>query len=91
MKTLHICKIAMDQVIHLVMEYRGSSLTSTCMRQLKYTLDYRFLNEFEIEGDYLFRVQHECVCQMACGGIFCDSLKIYRMVGVAESDVFRLY
>ena len=67
------------ELCELVREFAGSSITDRVMMAI------RMLRPTPLDiGGLRFSVKKMCTCDRACGGIFCEGVKVYQLVGNAN-------
>ena len=77
----------MDTLASIVRLYRGTSLSDECMFELKRRLLEKRGRDIEVCGNMYFRISEMCCCSDNCGGVFCDSITVKELCGVADIDL----
>ena len=67
------------ELCELVREFAGSSMTDRVLTEIRMLRPMPF-----IVSGLIFSVKNICTCDRACGGIFCEGVKVYQLEGLCK-------
>jgi len=66
----------------IIREFAGTSISNRTLAQIKLYKKIVEAAKFVEVGEYVFRVERECSCDHKCGGIFCEPINMFHMIGL---------
>jgi len=75
-----------DDIVSIIREFAGTSLTSKILSGVIMRGYLKQFRKFKVVGSFLFLIQHVCVCDLKCGGIFCKPHQVFECVGLSRSN-----
>ena len=74
----------------MIREFAGSSITEQIHTDIRFHGKIVASSKFVEVGAYVFRVERECTCDDKCGGIFCEPILFFNMIGLKSNLVCEI-
>lgn len=71
-----------EQILTLIRNFQGTSISTGTFTELLKVNAARYHSRLKKIGNFTFYTKHHCTCSDACGGIYCEPVKIYSLISV---------